>query len=474
MASVTVLDEVRGGRPTCAILIDAEIYWPLTAYFRERNFSIESERAYANAVARFMVWLERDSKKKREVSSSSAKISENQKKRETKNLFNRFLHDVLRGTVRNEEDSSDLWWSPSSHKQVELIAARIASFSDWLRDREETCPLNPKDRHAQASERIRNVRKFWAKKKSSMLGHAKSTQSGIESLSRAIATPGRASRAIEEVAAFPEDRIDDLLWKGFEREEYREDPRPWVRWNLRDILITLICLYGGTRESEPLHLWVDDILEDEGNPESCRILIHHPELGMTSYADPISGKTKETTREDYLNRMCAGKKPLTMEAGRRHAGWKGNLLTDRRRSAFHVFWIDPKAGSLFKSIWSMYLLHDRPVQPKTPWAFLTKDGLPLGAQAFSDSFSAAVRKIGLEPSKWSGTTPHGLRHRYGQWLNELGISDKHGQICMHHASVASQDAYRKFRMDQVADALAQKSFASKVLIPSNPCLGVDA
>ncbi len=91
----------------------------------------------------------------------------------------------------------------------------------------------------------------------------------------------------------------------------------------------------------------------------------------------------------------------------------------------------------------------------------------MGTAAYADSLRAAVRKIGLEAGKWEGTTPHGLRHRYGQWLNELCVDDKKGQIAMHHTHPDSQKAYRQTTSADVAAELAAKSGAAPLLrLPS--------
>lgn len=440
IASVTVLDQVRGGRPTCSILIDSEIYWPLTEYFRERNFSIESERAYAFAVSRFMNWVDA---RKRAGSFG-------------KDDFNSFLHDLSFGAEYPPEGGVGLWWTASSPQTVSLVESRVAEFSDWLSTVHGTVAANPKTRSASYTERIRSIKSFLSKKRASMMGHAKSRSKADADAktSRIVATPGRRLNLAKAVAAFPEEKINDLIWKGFARSGVSESAALWEKWNLRDILITLLCLYGGLRESEPMHLWVSDVFADPLDAESCRVLIHHPEAGMIECGKTSDGKDKLITRSEYLSKHCSGRKPLTQETGRRHAGWKGCLLTERKRKAFHVFWINPEAGRLFKALWSIYLLHARPHTPGVPWAFLGKDGLPLGAQAFSDSFKAAVERIGLKASKWNGTTPHGLRHRYGQWLNDLDISTKHGQICMHHANPLSQEVYREAGAEEVRQALS--------------------
>lgn len=108
----------------------------------------------------------------------------------------------------------------------------------------------------------------------------------------------------------------------------------------------------------------------------------------------------------------------------------------------------------------MYITHVRPVTPQVPWAFLTKEGQPLGFDGFDDSFRAAVRRIGLTPAKWVGTSSHGLRHRYGQWLNELGLSEKEGQVAMHHLNARSQDVYRQLGVAKVAAAIGTHSVAT--------------
>jgi integrase len=76
-------------------------------------------------------------------------------------------------------------------------------------------------------------------------------------------------------------------------------------------------------------------------------------------------------------------------------------------------------------------------------------------EGFDDSFRAAVRRIGLKPSKWAGTSSHGLRHRYGQWLNELGLGEKEGQVAMHHLNAKSQQVYRQIGVNKVAEAIGK-------------------
>jgi len=225
------------------------------------------------------------------------------------------------------------------------------------------------------------------------------------------------------------------------------------KYNIRDILISMLCAYGGCRSSEPLHLWVDDVYLDPQSRDGALVFIHHPQDGIAFYIDPVTGSKKKTHRAEFLRSFCKNQKPLTLETGRRHAGWKGCLLTNRERNAFQVIWIDKTAGKIFLYLWNLYLLHVRPVIKNTPWAFLTRDSQPLGVKAYADSFNAAVKRIGMRPTKWKGTSTHGLRHLYGQWLNELEIDDKEGQVAMHHINPQSQYIYRQMPISKVVSAI---------------------
>lgn len=154
-------------------------------------------------------------------------------------------------------------------------------------------------------------------------------------------------------------------------------------------------------------------------------------------------------------RFCGGRKPLTEETGRRRAGWKGNLLQDKTRLAMRVFWIDPDIGRLFYELWHLYVRYSRPVVQRNPYAFLTEDGEPLGAAAYADSFKRAVERIGLVHSKPLGTTPHGLRHWYGQQVESLKLDKKVGQVIFAHRSALSQEVYRQLTMSDVSNIMDQ-------------------
>ena len=435
---------MRGGIPTAMVIVGEQPFAQLLAFFRERGLSLSAERAFAQSLSRFIEWL-------------SVRAEEFWPQENRGLIYTAFAHDLLFGSYRDGEDTLGLNWAATSQKNVARLTRCLVEFSDWLTLRYGKPALNPMQAGASYSDQFVFWRRWNKWKAGSLLAHIKSRDRAAPNseVARRVSTPGRRNTVLQETKAFPVEYIDSLLWTGFLNPGKQNAIEPWLKHNLRDILITLLCLYGGCRESEPMHLWVDDVMVDPNDPDVALVFVHEPHDGMVEYVDPMTGSKRRTNRVDYLQRFCGGKRPLTMETGRRHSGWKGNLMTDRRRNAFQVFWVDRNAGRVFLTLWRMYFKYVRPLALQTPWAFLTRDSQPLGAKAYSDSFVAAVRRIGLTSSKWGGTSTHAMRHRYGQWLNQLGIGEKEGQVAMHHRNVKSQEVYRELGVAKVAAAMGE-------------------
>lgn len=444
--SVIVKDRIRAGNPTLILIIGVEPYDKLLEFFREKCFSLSSERTYTQVVGKFIEWL-------------SVRGEEFIDPFKRNLLFTAFIHDLRFGTDLLDNGVDSLNWRPKTHSNCRRLVKALVDFSDWLTLKYSATALNPIHHNASYSDQIVFWRKWNTQKATSLLGHIKSRNKNTEYSKRGRQNKiiGFRTKYLEETKAFPVEHIDKLLWEGFINPNFKHDNRIWKKYNLRDILITLLCLYGSCRASEPLHLWVNDVFTDPNDPDLALVLIHHPSDGIIRYTDPITGICKNTNRADYLARFCGGKSPLTAETGRRHSGWKGCLLTHRELNAFQVFWIDKEAGRLFLTLWRLYILNVRPVTPHIPWAFLTKDLQPLGIEGFNDSFYSAIRRIGLIPTKFRGTSPHGLRHRYGQWLNELNVCEKAGQVLMHHLNPISQLIYRQVGLSTVAESVGNFS-----------------
>ncbi|WP_052370860.1 gamma-mobile-trio recombinase GmtY [Chromobacterium haemolyticum] len=438
---LVVADEERSGRPIHLIVANGTPVWPLFHYFQSRNLGLATEATYAHAIGLLIDFMAVKAPEFAEVGDRSR-------------LLNSFAHALLYGTIRDGDDSTGLWWHARKQQRVNRLVGLVCEISDWLHQRYETSSLNPFDRPASVAEQIAFWRRWNMVKATSLLSHTKSSDrvAATAMTARAVVLPGDVSIVADVVPAFPEEHIERLLFEGFVLNGGYRQALPWLRWNLRDILITLLMHYGGLRASEPMHLWVDDVFISSPNPKSARVLVHHPSDGAYDHPDPLTGAPTRSTRADYLQ-VRYNRRPLTEVTGKGHAGWKNSLLTHRARHAFEVFWFPQSIGELFLSLYRMYIQYVRPVSLNHPYLFVTQDGEPLGVGSFSKNHFSAVRRIGLESVKGLGTSPHGHRHAYGQRLKKGGLSTKEIQVAMHHVSPLSQDVYTQSSAADVREAI---------------------
>jgi hypothetical protein len=438
---VVVADSERSGKLIHLVVANGTPVWPLFHYFQARNLDFSTEATYAQAIGLFIDFLAVKAREFAEVGDRSR-------------LLNSFAHALLYGTIRDGDDLTGLWWHARKQQRVNRLVGLVCEISDWLHQRYETRAINPFSRPTSVAEQIAFWRRWNKSKAASLLNHTKSRGAAADNskLVRAVALPGNVPIVVDGAPAFPEEHIERLLFEGFVLSGGQVQKTPWLRWSIRDILITLLLHYGGLRVSEPMHLWVDDVFIDPSNPKAARVLVHHPSDGIYEHPDTITGGTIFSTRTDYLQ-VKYNRRPLNEATGKGHAGWKNSLLTHRARNAFEVFWFPQSVGELFLSLYRMYLQQVRPFSLSHPYLFVTQDGEPVGVGSFSKNHSSAVRRIGLEPVKELGTSPHGHRHAYGQRLKKGGLSTKEIQVAMHHVSPLSQDVYTQASSTDVREAI---------------------
>jgi hypothetical protein len=427
--TVTARDADRSNRLTVFLLVDGNLFEPLTEYFRERNLSLSAESLYARSVGLLIDYM---AAKGHEFADLSRRGQ----------LFNQFAHDLRFGTVSSGEDPSNLWWLPRRIENVRQIVTAVTTVSDWLVTNQAARPLNPW-RLASTAERIVFWRKWNTVKASSMLQHIKLTESAKSRslLTRQYALPDRNIYFSEDPPpSFLDDKFDTFLLEGFTRPGKKFSPFPWIKYNIRDMMVTLLLHAGGLRVSEPFHLWVNDVFLDPNDPKAAHVRVFHPSDGTVEMQSNVSGKPIIVDRATYLE-VHHGRRPLNQEG--RRTGWKSNMVC-RDGVYMPVFWYPAQYGRLFLKLFRLYLEHERP-RSDLPWLFLTEDGLPMTAKAYAEQHRAAIIRHGMVPRKANGTTPHGHRHAYGQRLQNAAdrnlISKKTIQVCMHHRSVLSQAVY---------------------------------
>jgi integrase len=375
-------------------------------------------------------------------------LQSNPAERDTYRLFQNFAQRLYTGTFDRETglDPSGLCWAPRSPQDALHIVTQLTDFFDWLGEmRPEAALVNP--RYAGgAFDRQADEAAYQFRRSKAFLGHTwVANASPIEMGHR---VRGQRLPKVEggEPPAFPEERFEELLAKGF---------RAAGRQDYRGMLITLLLHGAGFRESEPFHLYISDVFPDLTSPRQAKVLIHHPSHGAAP-ADWCNekGKPRKGTRTEYLAQQF-GLMPRTEVMDRRHAGWKGGI----HDAAYYkqAYWFLPEYGEWFLQLWYRYLDQVARIERDHPYAFINLSRGPMGAMytltQYNKAHAAACERIGLAVGKALGTTPHGHRHAYGRRLCSAGVDKPLIRRFMHHSSEESQEVYTQATAREVLAAL---------------------
>jgi integrase len=365
------------------------------------------------------------------------------------------------GTIEDGDDPSGLYWEGAAPERTNLLLALLCAFADWLAESHGVTALNP-GRPSTLAEQIRYWRRWNSRRSTDLLKHLPPSETVRREAQRSRTGhpfQAPAQQGGERVKKFPEDRIPDLLFKGFVVRGGESKRAVHLRYKIRDILITILMHGGGVRESEPFHLFVNDVVEDPNFPGRALVRIYHPEDGGIAWIDPLTGRRIRTTRREFLARIY-GREPRNRLAGKEHAGWKNPALTDARNEKFfQVFWFPAFWGELFWALYKIYVLH---VYPKHrldhPYLFVNLNkrhfGDPYTLATFNKNHAAAVRRIGLSPEKGIGTTPHGHRHATGARMDRASVPGKIQTVVMHHTNPLSRLKYNERTAAEVQKELA--------------------
>ncbi|MCE0980807.1 site-specific integrase [Pseudomonas monteilii] len=382
---------------------------------------------------RSLMWMR---KVTRSVQMFLEYLQTNPAERDSYRLFQNFAQRLYTGTFDLETgiDPSRLCWAPRSPQDASQIVTNLTDFFDWLSEmRSEVEKVNPRY-SGGAFDRQTDDAAYQFRRSKAFLGHSWAMNASPATTGHLVR--GRRLPKVEkgEPPAFPEERFEELLFKGFcaaGRPDYR------------GMLITLLLHGAGFRESEPFHLYISDVFPDPATPSQAKVLIHHPSYGSApvDWCDDL-GRPRKGIRAEYLAHQF-GLVPRTDLMDRRHAGWKGGT----HDAAYYklAFWFLPEYGEWFLHLWRRYLEQVARMDRDHPFAFINLNRAPLGAMytltQYNKAHGAACERIGLTVSKMLGTTPHGHRHAYGRRLLNAGIEKQLIRRFMHHASLDSQEIY---------------------------------
>lgn len=375
-------------------------------------------------------------------------LQSNPDERDTYRLFQSFAQRLYTGTFDRATglDPSGLCWTPRSPQDAAHIVTHLTDFFDWLVEmRPAAAQVNP--RYAGgAFDRQTDEAAYQYRRSRAFLGHTWAANASPAETGHRVR--GQRLPKVEqgEPPAFPEERFEELLVKGFCTAG---------RYDYRGMLITLLLHGAGFRESEPFHLYVSDVFPDPAHSRQAKVLIHHPHHG-TAPADwrDERGRPRKGNRAEYLAHQF-GLVPRTARMDRRHAGWKGG--THDGPYYKQAYWFVPEYAEWFLHLWHRYLEQVARIERSHPFAFVNLNREPVGAMytltQYNKAHAAACERIGLTVGKALGTTPHGHRHAYGRRLRNAGIDKALVRRFMHHASLESQEVYTQVNTREALAAL---------------------
>jgi len=362
----------------------------------------------------------------------------NPQERNTELLFLNFASKLQKGTFdpTTGHDPSRLGWVARSPDDAQQIINRLSDFLLWLSKTNPDLASFGRSGPLSASDKAVAACAQTYRRNFSLLGHLwKPPAESTDPIKRSFIK--RGPKVQGEPPAFPDDRFDELLDRGFKVGD---------RVNYRNQAITLLMHGAGFRISEPMHLYVGDVTRDPTNYLRALVKLHHPTQGdapldlLNERGTPVRCK-----RDVYLQQKF-GLAPRTDLMSKREAGWKGVVLDERYY--MRPYWFKPGYAEQFMYAWTKYMeeVADIPLKLRRhPFAFINIDREPKGAiyslAKFETSHGRACERIGLVVAKRLGTTPHGHRHAYGRRLALAGFDSNFIKKCMHHSTEKSQEVY---------------------------------
>ncbi|HAV4716735.1 site-specific integrase [Acinetobacter baumannii] len=350
-------------------------------------------------------------------------------------LFENFSSRLYTGTIGVDGlDPSGLYWLPCSRQVAQLHIYALTKLTDWLVKNYNAVSMNPLVEADNLTQRL-NYAAWFRKNQHDFLGHIKDKHiNPTVHYARSLQRKRPLGKQKQDAIEFPECYFEEFYFNGLGGAVDR-------RVALRDQLILLLMHGGGLRESETLHLWLEDVLIDPLNPNSVKVRIYHPENGKAP--NNWRGRSGKTTRAAYLKEKYA-LSPRNDLMGKKRVGWK-NYITDSPDEYLEVYWFPSVFGEVFAKLWQNYVRFLAVIDRNHPYAFICFHrehiGNPYTLNAFHDSYRQGLKRIGLKPCKAEGLSPHSHRHSYGRRLRRADVPSIIIKKCLHHASLESQIRY---------------------------------
>ncbi|EKT4492901.1 MULTISPECIES: gamma-mobile-trio recombinase GmtY [Pseudomonas] len=366
-------------------------------------------------------------------------------------LFQSFASHLFTGTVGDDGlDPSGLYWIPASTSMANRHISALKGLTDYLADHEGVQHMVPLVTANSYDQRL-SYAAWYRRNQNDFLGHIKD-KTVNDTIQKARNIKGRRtlSKIDIDADAFPESLFERFFIEGIGGALDR-------RCAVRDQLIMIMMHGAGLRESEPLHLWVQDVQHDPHDLEKALVRVYHPEDGRAP--DDWKSQTGKTNRSAYLRENYA-LPPRNKLRGTKIVGWKVRMH-DHPDYYVQMHWFPSDYGRLFLKLWREHLFYLVNTERHHPYAFISYEqdslGQPYTLNAFNKNYAAAMARIGLSASKIDGLSPHGHRHAYGRRLASAGVDPIIRKKALHHSSLESQIVYTAPGILEVTHVLSQAS-----------------
>lgn len=389
------------------------------------------------------------------------------------NILSDFAQALLCGTVQiDEDDPTELFWPQLSFDVADAHIKRLSMLSDFCVEQHGAPVINPWST-ANWAERLARFRAWDRRNSKSLLKHLGDRRAAWARSGYGRTLTLQRAPCVDRLRPpfFPPDKFPELIKNGFKVRNGTEYGPPHARLHIRDMMIAILQGAGGLRESEPFHLYFDDVREDPRSPGSALVHVHHPSQGKYRFPDALGRGWLIQTREEFLR--SRGFCPRHIVGQRRlFAGWKDPLLIREKSGDLYmeIQWFPTWWGLIF---WDLYCTYIRYVRPNAnnPFLFLSQHGdhagEPYALKQYNKKLARAISQVGVEASKEAGGTSHGLRHMYGQNLTDAGIPQAVIQKAMHHKSDASTAIYTRPEANKINRLLNEAQAAQPHIILPN-------
>lgn len=372
-------------------------------------------------------------------------------KSEAEALVGDFLSVKKSGSdLHNGKHALGLYWKPVQKRTLARYAAALESFDTWQVAFHDGPRLNPTESRILTAWEI--YADFRRRENWDVMLHLFPARTHTRAVPKHKVPEYHARFSRPKVTlprSFPLDAYVDLV-------ESCSNPR--------DKMLYLQLFGLALRESEPLHLFVEDVFGVTAHGEA-QIRLDDPESGLWQWRDD-QGHRKTSSRTEYLKACWINPEfrkshpdlyrllPRTLygRRGGMHVGFKGmtfHLSNDGNPAivGHEAVWIDPRIGVYFTSCFREYMreyFYGKPHRwPFHPWLYIQLDaesfGMPMTIPALKKVWARSMRRLGLEHLD---VGPHSLRHLGGYYCaNVLKLPLETTKSLLRHSAIDSTQTY---------------------------------